>query len=593
MNIDGGQRKGNNLFYSLEKFSITEGTEAIFANAPDVENIFVRITGESISYINGVLRTRGEANFFLVNPRGIIFEENVRLDVNGSFVATTANSIQFEDGTKLLASESEPILTISVPVRLNFDGNSVAVTVNGTGNQIVSESSVSQIKSAQIPRGISVPSERTFALVGNGVNLNGGIVSTTENGQICLSSLNFGSVDINRAKNGFTLTTSNVTEYQDINLDRQSLVDASGKQTGTISLTGKNINILNESFVLSQNRGDLPGGSLNIQASESLTVSGRSAKSDIRSSIRSESLNNGEGADLNISAHNVFFRNGARIRTNSFGKAVGGNIAIEASDSIQLTAPSSIIATTFAAGNAGNVSLSALQLRVDASGVGSSSNGNGNSGRLDITADSIEILGTSSIDRASITTATFAAGNASNLTLNTKKLQITDGASLSSSSFANGNAGDLTVNASKSVEVKGKRNSPKSTDNPHSTIRAAVQTVSPAARKALKLPDIPGGNSGNVTITTSVLSIVREGVVTVENQGSGIGGGLNINAKQLNLEEAGKITAATKSGTGGIVNLNTESIRIGTNSQIIATADNNSGSGNLTINTTSIIVEKQ
>jgi filamentous hemagglutinin family protein len=594
LNINGGEREGNNLFHSFEEFSVAEGIEAIFENAPDIENIFTRITGESASTINGILRTQGGANFFLVNPNGIIFGENAQLDVGGSFIATTANSIQFEDGAEFTASgaESEPILTVSVPIGLQFDGDSEAITVNGTGNQLNSESPVAPLKFDQRPTGISVPSNQTFALIGNGVNLNGGVISTVDNGQIFLSSLNSGSVDINQGENGFTLTSPNVTEYQDISLNQQSLIDASGERTGTVSLAGKNINILDESFVLSQNQGNLPSGSLNIQASESLTVSGRAVKSDVRSNIRSETFNSGEGADINIAANQVLFKDGARIRTNSFSEALGGNITINSSNSIQLSVPSSIIATTFAQGNAGNISLSTSQLQLNASAINSSTNGAGNGGKLDVNADLIEIIGTSSTDRASIATTSFGAGNADNLTLNTKKLRVINGASLSSSSFGAGNAGNLTVNASELVEVKGKSNNSVTTSNPQSIIRAAVQSVPRQARGLQGLPDVPSGDGGNIIITTPVLNITQEGVVSVENQGTGNGGTLFINADQLNLDQVGSITAATASGQGGNINLDTENLQIDEGSTITATAENNGDGGNVNINTTSLIAKK-
>ncbi len=236
LNINGGEREGNNLFHSFEEFSVSEGIEAVFETAPDVENIFTRITGNTASEINGILRTQGRTNFFLVNPNGIVFGKNAQLNVGGSFLATTADSIQFEDGTEFAASgaNEQPIVTVSVPIGLQFDGDSGAITVNGTGNQINSESPVGPIKFAQRPSGLSVSSNQTFALVGNGVNLNGGVISTTNNGQIYLNSVNSGLVNISQAEAGFTLSSNNVTEYRDINLNQQSLVDTSGDLVGSI-----------------------------------------------------------------------------------------------------------------------------------------------------------------------------------------------------------------------------------------------------------------------------------------------------------------------------------------------------------------------
>jgi filamentous hemagglutinin family protein len=112
--IEGGARRGINLFHSFREFNIDEGRGAYFTNPNGVQNILSRVTGTNPSNILGTLGVRGNANLFLINPNGIIFGQNASLDINGSFVATTANAIQFGEQGFFSASDpnSPPLLTV-------------------------------------------------------------------------------------------------------------------------------------------------------------------------------------------------------------------------------------------------------------------------------------------------------------------------------------------------------------------------------------------------------------------------------------------------------------------------------------------------
>ena len=94
--ITGGLSRGQNLFHSFTDFSVPTGGAANFTNPAGNQAIITRVTGNLFSDINGLVNTNG-ANFLLINPNGVIFGTDARLNVGKAFVTSTASGIDFVD----------------------------------------------------------------------------------------------------------------------------------------------------------------------------------------------------------------------------------------------------------------------------------------------------------------------------------------------------------------------------------------------------------------------------------------------------------------------------------------------------------------
>ncbi|BAZ09313.1 filamentous hemagglutinin outer membrane protein [Calothrix sp. NIES-4071] len=98
INIQGGTLSGDkaNLFHSFQKFGLNPNEIANFVSNRQIQNILGRVVGGDASIINGLIQvTGGNSNLYLMNPAGIVFGANARLNVPAAFTATTANGIGF------------------------------------------------------------------------------------------------------------------------------------------------------------------------------------------------------------------------------------------------------------------------------------------------------------------------------------------------------------------------------------------------------------------------------------------------------------------------------------------------------------------
>src|SRR4028118_2105477 len=258
--IDGGATRGSSLFHSFREFNISEGRGAYFGNPSGITNIFTRVTGGNPSNILGTLGVLGNANLFLINQKGIVFGPNARLDVRGSFLASTADSIVFNNGVEFSSANplAVPLLTVNIPVGLRF---------RDTPGAIVNASSVTQvIEGTTIPVGLAVPPGQTLAMVGGDVIFNNGLANALS-GKIQLGSVaSPGLVSFNITPLGLGLDYSNVANLGNIELSGLSAVTASGPGGGAIALRGGNVILRDRSRLVSDTIGSIDGRGIKIEA---------------------------------------------------------------------------------------------------------------------------------------------------------------------------------------------------------------------------------------------------------------------------------------------------------------------------------------
>ncbi|MEL7078663.1 MAG: filamentous hemagglutinin N-terminal domain-containing protein, partial [Cyanobacteria bacterium J06582_2] len=460
--ITGGETLGKNLFHSFEQFSITQDNTAWFNNATDLNNIFGRVTGSSVSEISGLIRSMGTANLFLINPNGIVFNQGAALDVGGSFMATTADRLLFDDGAEFsaVAPDTKPLLTISSPVGLQLGKNAGAIAVNGRGHNLADGTLNNPfIRQANLDE-LRVQPGNNIALIGGEITFNGGVL-VAEEGAIDLIGLRDRQIDLNAdlaiadLNEIDSIATNN---FGNIDLEQKSLLDASGISGGSINVIGGNINLTQNSHVLIQKFQGEQEQAIDILASETFSLTNGSA-------LTTENLDSGSTAAINVAANNLVLDEGGNISALAYQDSYGRDIKIDVAQDVRVTGfnpfdldfPSVVAGVSLSTGKAPNVSLSAQNLSLENGGnVASAAFNIGSGGNVDIEIENaIAISGTSSIFLPSgISAITGGVGSGGDLSINTGSLTV-ENSGIINTATVRGNSGNLTIDAREYVRVSG------------------------------------------------------------------------------------------------------------------------------------------
>jgi filamentous hemagglutinin family protein len=702
--IEGGAARGINLFQSFREFNVGEG-RTVYFTAPNLEiqNILARVTGTNPSEILGRLGTalidgdrlvNSNASLFLINPNGIVFGTNSKLDVDKSFTATTASAIGFGSQGTFSASQPDtpsPLLIINPSAFLFSQVSPANITVQA--NQ-------------PIPRngafGLQVPNGQSLLLLGGNVAIDGGRLNAWEGrieigavvapGSIGLNpngSLQF-SADINRGDIAI-INRSNLDtglggggdiaiKARDLNI--KSSVIQTGIFTGYGSPTSQAGDItLNTTGALAISQSDIKnwvfsgatgnGGHIFLDTSSlSLTEdsymtaitygigsagnirvrTNGDVRLDTRSNIYSLSEEPGQGnaGNVEISAQNLLMTKGSQLSASTFGTGNGGNVILNIRDAVSLDGtdltgrfPSAIFSSVWndAIGQGGDIQITTGSLsitnsaKLDTSVFGTGDGGNviinardtvildgitrgfkygsaifstleetgrGSAGDIRISTGSLSVL-----NGATIQSLTQNQGNAGNIFIDARNSVIIDGAGIQAKeanaeyvvysdissdvdSSARGNAGNILINAGDSILVN-----PVSNLAPGiiaSSGQPATDSTSSLSLTGVKIKSLTSGqgNAGNILLSARNRIILdNEARVIASTDGIGNGGNVSVSAGNLvSLNNDSVIFSTVERdaiGAGGNISINTDTLSITNGSQLITTTLGQGNAGNVKI----------
>jgi filamentous hemagglutinin family protein len=568
--IDGGARRGSNLFHSFSQFSISAGGSAFFNNAADVQNILTRVTGGSISNIDGLIRANGKANLFLLNPNGIVFGAGARLNIGGSFVASSADRFEFDNGFAFSASNPQAplLLTVNVPIGLQYGSNSGSVQVQGAT--------------------LRVAPGQTLALLGGNVSINGGGLLAPD-GRIELGGVAAqGSLGLQANGASLSLSFSDAVGRADIFIDQQAELNVRGGNSGTIAINARNLNISGQSRVRA---GILIGarspqsqtGDIELNATAAVQVTGGSIianntggqgnagavrinaqdfvsmdeASQVQSGVGSAGAVGNTGGII-INTGSLYLTNGAALNSiNGGGQGNPGNIIINARDTIVLDGPDdpaasvgseSYIRTSVQFGGEGNggdinITTGSLYIRNASTLFSGLYGGKGNAGSININArDTITIDGGNRPNQNSGIRSNifFGEGNSGGINITTGSLVVQNAGVLNTNvqSLEGGSAGNININARDTVSIEGV----SSTGN---------------ASRVLSNVSSQSGNGGDINITTRLLSVSNGALVSTQTRGQGNGGNITLNTHTIDVVKGGQfITISSGNGKAGNITIN-------------------------------------
>ena len=511
-----GATHGGNLFHSFSVFNVQSGESVLFSGPTSIHNVISRVTGGTSSLINGPV-TVGipGANFYFINPNGVIFGENGSINATGSIYLSTADAIRLADGNSFYADPGKTsVLTAADPVAFGFlSASPASIVMNGPwlGAPYTD---------------LPVPAGKTFALVGGDIDIRageyGGTGIVVPGATVSLVSVGSpGEVGIGGLSNG-TVDLSAFSSLGQIRMSGASFIDVSGDASGSIFIRGGQLT-LSPAGLIAGTYGDSDGGVIDIAMRGDMV-----AETDPDTGFTTQIIGGtyggmGKGAAINLEVGGTLrISDGSFVLSESHGPAAAGDIHVRAGN-IKIVGQglgelTGVRADNYDSAVGPSVTVDVGNLQVLNGGiVGTENHGSGKGGDLSINAVTVVATGTGSETLSLSTQTKEGAGDGGNLSLHTHTLALSNGARVDASNSGSGAAGDINIVATEQISINGERSGIFSETN---------------------APD--AGHGGAVDITTPLLTM-NGGFIDTATVGNGDAGAINVHVGDLRLTGGAQI----------------------------------------------------
>ncbi len=592
--ITGGTRASNgpSLFHSFDQFTVGTGNTAQFLNTTPsllTSNILGRVTGGNPSSIFGTIDTMSYpgANFFLMNPAGIVFGPDATLTVGGSVAFTTANYLRHAETTGANSgifhadTTATSHLTSAPVVAFGFlNSNPGTIAVLGSTLTVQTGQGISLIGGDITVESSKFPNNTDFPLPnpptpGKQVY----IASVASPGEVLAKTL-VPTANIN----GLSLETLGT-----VTISNKSNIDTSGHD-GSIRIRGGRL-VIDDSTIFTHT-GDILLDATSVHITNEALIATETLTADHAGPITIKSLGD---IDIDSSADVGSFS------TEALGRA--GEVTLISQRNITLVGKANVFQDTSGSGDTGKIVIYAPNgdISLTDSGIFNTINGTGTLGGIQIQARNLLLSENSKIGGDNRAT-TQAPGNIT-ITLDSR-LDLTSGSFINTGALGLANSSDIVIK-SPTLLITGKDSGLytrtfSSGDGGHLRLFTdSLKLMNGGRLSSESIIDdrkiIPSGHGGEVSIEgyhypgTSVMIDGPGSGIFTNAEGTGTAGDISVKASSVTLQNGGTLSAETTgislTATGGSIILTaTDQVTLTNGGSISASSTGSGAAGNIEIN---------